>query len=63
MTVGCDVDAERLLKHLRRDGITLYVGDVRLTQVKIAIEAPEDITISREELIGRKGGNIGRNKI
>ncbi|MCQ4258153.1 carbon storage regulator [Stutzerimonas stutzeri] len=46
-------DADDLLAQLLLDGITIRVGHLKSGQVKIGIEAPEDLQILRAELEDR----------
>lgn len=50
LTIDPGVDPEKLLQHLLRDGITINVGEIGRSQVKISIEAPPDVLVLREEL-------------
>lgn len=50
LTVDPGVDTEKLLQHLLRDGITVTLGAIDKTKVTVAIEAPMEILILREEL-------------
>lgn len=43
-------DADDLLAQLLLDGITIRVGQMKSGQVRIGIEAPEDLQILRGEL-------------
>jgi len=54
----------------RRDGESLNIGDdvivkvvgVKGDQVKIGINAPEDVVVDREEIYDRKQADINGNK-
>lgn len=52
LTIDPGVDTETLLRHLLRDGITVVVTDIGKRQVKVAIEAPKQVLILRDELTG-----------
>lgn len=51
LTIDPDVDPAKLLPQLIRDGITIYVDTRGQGAVRIAIEAPKQIGIFREELL------------
>lgn len=50
LTIDPGVDTEKLLKHLLRDGITITMGIIDGNKASIAIDAPREILILREEL-------------
>jgi len=50
LRVSPGTDAEDLLAQLLLDGITVRVGAISSSQVKIGIEAPIDLQILRGEL-------------
>ncbi len=50
ITIDPGVDTEKLLRHLLRDGITIGVAHVQAHQVRLAIEAPLQMRILRDEL-------------
>lgn len=52
LTIDPGVDTEKLLQHLLRDGITITLGAIERTKVTVAIDAPKEILVLREELIG-----------
>ncbi len=52
LTIDPGVDTEKLLQHLLRDGITISLGGIDKNKVTVAIEAPKQILILRDELIG-----------
>jgi len=49
LTPGADV--EKLLKQLATTGIKIRLGEIRGSRVKIHIDAPDDISIAREEVL------------
>lgn len=51
LTIDPGVDADKLLRQLVRDGITIYVDTRGQGAVRIAIEAPRQVAIHREELL------------
>lgn len=51
LTIDPGLDTEKLLQHLQQDGITINVGEIGRTQVKISIEAPNDVLVLRGELV------------
>jgi sRNA-binding carbon storage regulator CsrA len=51
LTIDPGVDTEKLLQHLLRDGITVTLGAIDKTKVTVAIEAPMEILILRDELL------------
>ena len=51
LTIDPSVDTEKLLTHLLRDGITLHVAEIEGTRVRIAMEAPREVKVLREELL------------
>jgi len=53
MRNGCLADTRDTIKQINRimDTITVTVKSIRGTQVKLGIEAPEDIVVTREELL------------
>lgn len=52
LTIAPGVDAEKLLRLLLRDGITIHVHrGQRDGHIRIGIEAPQQIKISRDELV------------
>lgn len=51
LTIDPGVDTEKLLKHLLRDGITITLGAIDRGKVTVAIDAPKEIMILRDELI------------
>ncbi len=51
LTIDPGVDTEKLLQHLLRDGITITIGAIDKRKVKVAIEAPKEVLILREEII------------
>lgn len=52
LTVDPGVDVEKLIRQLLRDGITVHVGAVKPQgQVRISIDAPQQVCILREELL------------
>ncbi len=50
LTIDPGVDTEKLLRHLLRDGITIYVGEIEGGRARISIEAPRELQVMREEL-------------
>lgn len=50
ITIDPGVDTEKLLRHLLRDGITIGVARAQAQQVRLAIEAPLQMRILRDEL-------------
>ncbi|WP_447590113.1 carbon storage regulator [Aquipseudomonas campi] len=52
LSIAPGANAERLLEHLRRDGITISVTDIRTNQVSIGINAPGEVLVLRDELVG-----------
>jgi len=47
-----DVDPDMTVAELFKDGpIEIYVHDIRKTQIKIGIQAPQELNIIREEAI------------
>lgn len=50
LTIDPGVDTEKLLQHLLRDGITVHVSRINGGKVSIAIEAPQEVLVLREEL-------------
>lgn len=50
LTIDAGVDADKLLKQLLRDGITIYIGEMHDGQVKVGVEAPSQLIIMREEI-------------
>lgn len=51
LTIDPGVDADKLLRQLVRDGITIHVDTRGQGAVRIGIEAPKQVTILREELL------------
>ncbi|MBV2132020.1 carbon storage regulator [Pseudomonas sp. MAP12] len=51
LTIDPGVDTEKLLKNLLRDGITLHIAEVESSRVRIAVEAPREVLVLREELV------------
>lgn len=51
LTIDPGVDTEKLLQHLLRDGITITMGAIDGHKAKIAIDAPREILVLRDELI------------
>lgn len=51
LTIDPGVDTEKLLKHLLRDGITLHVSEIVGARVRIAVDAPREVLVLREELV------------
>lgn len=51
LTIDPGVDTERLLQQLLREGITVHIGELSGRQVKVAIEAPKEVLILRDELV------------
>lgn len=52
LTIDPDVDTEKLMRLLLRDGITIHLNrSPRNGHIRIGVEAPQQIKISREELI------------
>jgi hypothetical protein len=54
LSIDPSVDTAALLKHLLRDGITIHVGELHGGKVKIGVDAPREILVLRDELIGRQ---------
>jgi hypothetical protein len=52
LSIDPGVDTAALLKHLLRDGITIHVGELHGGKVKIGVDAPREILVLRDELIG-----------
>lgn len=53
LTIDPGVDTEKLFKQLLRDGITVHVGAFQgQSQLRIGIEAPKQVLILRDDLIG-----------
>lgn len=53
LTIDPCVDTEKLFKQLLRDGITVHVGAFQgQSQLSIGIEAPKQVLILRDDLIG-----------
>jgi sRNA-binding carbon storage regulator CsrA len=50
LTIDPGVDTEKLLHHLLRDGITITMGTIDGHKAVVAIEAPKEVVILREEL-------------
>lgn len=50
LTIDPGVDAARLLRQLLRDGITVHIGALSRSQVKVSVEAPVQMQILRTEL-------------
>ena len=50
MTIDPGVDIEKLISHLLRDGITIHVGAIEGNRASIAIDAPRELRVVREEL-------------
>lgn len=50
LTIDPGVNAEKLLQTLLRDGITIRIGEMHGGHVKVAIEAPKQVMVMREEL-------------
>lgn len=51
LTIDPGVDADKLLKQLLRDGITIRVETRGQRAVRVDIEAPKQVGIYREELL------------
>jgi sRNA-binding carbon storage regulator CsrA len=51
LTIDPGVDTEKLLRHLLRDGITITLGAISEHKVRVAIDAPMEVLILRDELI------------
>lgn len=51
LTIDPAVNTEKLLQHLLRDGITITIGCIDAQRVKVAVDAPAEILIMRDELI------------
>ncbi|WP_397377106.1 carbon storage regulator [Pseudomonas sp.] len=51
LTIDPGVDTEKLLQHLLRDGITIRMANIDGHKASLAIDAPREILILREELI------------
>lgn len=52
LTIDPGVDTEKLLRLLLRDGITVHVHrGQRDGHIRVGIEAPQQIQISRDELV------------
>lgn len=51
LTIDPGVDTEKLLQHLLRDGITITLASIDVHKARVAIEAPKEILVLREELI------------
>lgn len=51
LTIDPGVDTEKLLQHLLRDGITISMGTIDGHKAKLAIDAPKEILILRDELV------------
>lgn len=51
LTIDPGVDTQKLLLHLLRDGITINVTEIRGKQVRIGIEAPNEVLVLRDELV------------
>lgn len=52
LTINPGVDTEKLVRLLLRDGITIHLHrSPRDGHIRIGIEAPQQIKISREELL------------
>ncbi|MNZ24531.1 carbon storage regulator [compost metagenome] len=51
LTIDPGVDTEKLLKNLLRDGITLHVAEIEGARVRIAVEAPREVRVLRDELV------------
>jgi hypothetical protein len=51
LTIDPGVDADKLLKHLLRDGITIRIDTRGQGAVRVGIEAPKQVGIYREELL------------
>ncbi|MDH0894675.1 MULTISPECIES: carbon storage regulator [unclassified Pseudomonas] len=51
LTIDPGVDADKLLRQLVRDGITIHVSTQGQGAVRIGIEAPKQVAIYREELL------------
>ena len=51
LSIDPGVDTERLLQQLLREGITVHIGEFSGRKVKVAIEAPREVTVLREELL------------
>lgn len=54
LTIDPGVDTEKLLQHLLRDGITITLGAIDKSKVTVAIDAPKEILILREELCSER---------
>jgi DNA-binding transcriptional MocR family regulator len=50
LTIDPGVDTEKLLQHLLRDGITITLGTINGYKATVAIEAPKEVLILRNEL-------------
>jgi sRNA-binding carbon storage regulator CsrA len=50
LTMAPGASPERLLQHLIRDGITIHIKEARHGKAAVAVEAPREILVLREEL-------------
>lgn len=51
LTIDPGVDTEKFLQHLLRDGITVHIGAIAGGKVRVAVEAPKEVLILRDELL------------
>lgn len=50
LSIAPGASAELLLEHLRKDGITIRVEEIKRSQVRLSVEAPLEVLVLRDEL-------------
>lgn len=51
LSIAPGANAELLLEHLRRDGITIGVVDINRSHVRLSVDAPVEVRVLRDELV------------